>query len=119
VEETTAAGTSGLSYDAATDQHTYVWKTEKAEEGPKLWRIGDLNKPKVECECAGLRYVDAGCEVAERAARLGIPKCPQVKLACVDSRQSRLPGARPVAVAAPRLATDEAVIPAPFGDQPL
>jgi hypothetical protein len=30
VEETIAAGTSGLSYDAATDQYTYVWKNQKA-----------------------------------------------------------------------------------------
>lgn len=30
VEETASAGDSGLSYDAATDQYTYVWKTSKA-----------------------------------------------------------------------------------------
>jgi probable HAF family extracellular repeat protein len=29
VEETTSAGSSTLSYDAATNQYTYVWKTEK------------------------------------------------------------------------------------------
>ncbi len=30
IEETATAGASGLSYDAATDRYTYVWKTEKA-----------------------------------------------------------------------------------------
>ena len=30
VEETAPAGDSGLSYDATTDQYTYVWKTSKA-----------------------------------------------------------------------------------------
>jgi hypothetical protein len=30
VEQTVAAGSSGLSYDPATDQYTYVWKTDKA-----------------------------------------------------------------------------------------
>ena len=30
VEETVSAGESGLSYDATTDQYTYVWKTSKA-----------------------------------------------------------------------------------------
>jgi hypothetical protein len=29
VEETVTAGISGLSYDTATDQYTYVWKTQK------------------------------------------------------------------------------------------
>ena len=29
VTETLTAGASGLTYDAATDQYTYVWKTEK------------------------------------------------------------------------------------------
>ena len=33
IEETSSAGTSGLSYDAATDQYTYVWKTKKAWAG--------------------------------------------------------------------------------------
>jgi predicted outer membrane repeat protein len=30
VEETVAAGGSSLTYDAATDQYTYVWKTQKS-----------------------------------------------------------------------------------------
>jgi S-adenosylhomocysteine hydrolase len=30
VEETLTAGSSSLSYDASTDQYTYVWKTNKA-----------------------------------------------------------------------------------------
>jgi hypothetical protein len=30
IEETRNAGGSSLSYDAATDQYTYVWKTSKA-----------------------------------------------------------------------------------------
>ncbi|CAN5779480.1 hypothetical protein BH23GEM7_BH23GEM7_29610 [soil metagenome] len=30
VEETVTAGSSSLSYDAATDRYTYVWKTEKS-----------------------------------------------------------------------------------------
>jgi len=30
VEETVTAGSSSLSYDATTDQYTYVWKTNKA-----------------------------------------------------------------------------------------
>jgi len=30
VEQTVTAGGSSLRYDAATDQYTYVWKTEKA-----------------------------------------------------------------------------------------
>jgi len=33
VEQTSTAGSSSLSYDAATDQYTYVWKTEKAWAG--------------------------------------------------------------------------------------
>ena len=33
VEKTATAGSSGLSYDATTDQYTYVWKTEKAWTG--------------------------------------------------------------------------------------
>ena len=33
VEETTTAGNSTLTYDAATDTYTYVWKTEKAWAG--------------------------------------------------------------------------------------
>ena len=31
--ETVTAGASGLSYDAVSDQYTYVWKTEKAWSG--------------------------------------------------------------------------------------
>ena len=31
--ETVSAGASGLSYDATSDQYTYVWKTEKAWSG--------------------------------------------------------------------------------------
>jgi len=33
LEPAQAAGGSGLSYDAASDQYTYVWKTEKAWAG--------------------------------------------------------------------------------------
>jgi len=33
VEQTVTAGSSSLSYDAATDQYTYVWKTSKAWAG--------------------------------------------------------------------------------------
>jgi uncharacterized protein YjbI with pentapeptide repeats len=33
VEQTVAAGSSSLSYDATTDQYTYVWKTDKAWAG--------------------------------------------------------------------------------------
>ena len=33
VETTLTAGNSGLSYDAATDQYVYVWKTDKAWAG--------------------------------------------------------------------------------------
>jgi Tol biopolymer transport system component len=33
IEQTATAGDSGLSYDAATDQYTYVWKTDKAWSG--------------------------------------------------------------------------------------
>lgn len=29
IEQTVTAGTSGLTYDAATGQYTYVWKTDK------------------------------------------------------------------------------------------
>lgn len=29
-EETVTAGSSSLSYDASTDQYSYVWKTDKA-----------------------------------------------------------------------------------------
>jgi hypothetical protein len=30
IEQTVTAGSSELSYDASTDQYTYVWKTDKA-----------------------------------------------------------------------------------------
>ena len=30
IEQTASASSSGLSYDATTDQYTYVWKTNKA-----------------------------------------------------------------------------------------
>ena len=33
IEETTTAGESSLSYDAATDLYTYVWKTESSWSG--------------------------------------------------------------------------------------
>jgi len=33
IEETVTAGGSSLSYDAATDQYIYVWKTDKAWKG--------------------------------------------------------------------------------------
>jgi hypothetical protein len=33
IEKTVAAGGSGLSYDAAADRYTYVWKTNKAWTG--------------------------------------------------------------------------------------
>jgi len=30
IEQTVTAGASGLTYDAASDTYTYVWKTNKA-----------------------------------------------------------------------------------------
>jgi len=33
IEQTVTASASGLSYDATTDQYTYVWKTDKAWAG--------------------------------------------------------------------------------------
>ncbi|HEX2030468.1 MAG TPA: PxKF domain-containing protein [Actinomycetota bacterium] len=33
IEETATAGSSSLSYDAATDEYTYVWKTERGWTG--------------------------------------------------------------------------------------
>ena len=33
IEETVTAGSSSLSYDAARDQYTYVWKAERAWAG--------------------------------------------------------------------------------------
>ena len=38
VEETVAAGQSNLSYDAATDTYSYVWKTVKAWGSPSSCR---------------------------------------------------------------------------------
>jgi hypothetical protein len=43
IEETVTAGRSSLSYDAATDTYTYVWKTEKSWEGTCRWLIVKLN----------------------------------------------------------------------------
>ncbi len=37
------AGSSGLSYDPATDTYTYVWKTNKAWAGPCRQLILGLN----------------------------------------------------------------------------
>jgi hypothetical protein len=33
LQPTQAAGKSGLAYDSASDQYTYVWKTEKTWAG--------------------------------------------------------------------------------------
>jgi hypothetical protein len=33
IEETVSASASGLTYDAASDEYTYVWKAEKAWAG--------------------------------------------------------------------------------------
>ena len=33
IEQTVTSGNSSLSYDAATDTYTYVWKTEKSFAG--------------------------------------------------------------------------------------
>jgi hypothetical protein len=33
IETTVSAGSSGLSYDAASDTYTYVWKTQKGWTG--------------------------------------------------------------------------------------
>ena len=41
VEETTSE--SGLSYDAASDTYTYVWKTDKSWEGTCRQLIVKLN----------------------------------------------------------------------------
>jgi FG-GAP repeat len=43
IEQTVTAGGSSLSYDAATDTYTYVWKTEKSWEGTCRWLIVKLN----------------------------------------------------------------------------
>lgn len=33
IEQTSTAGSSGLSYDPVSDEYTYVWKTEKLWAG--------------------------------------------------------------------------------------
>ena len=33
IEQSSAAGASGLSYDPVSDEYTYVWKTEKLWAG--------------------------------------------------------------------------------------
>jgi len=43
VEETVAAGSSSLSYDASTDQYSYVWKTDKAWAGTCRQLVVKLN----------------------------------------------------------------------------
>ena len=43
VEVTTTAGASGLSYDAASDQYIYVWKTDKAWKGSCRQLVVKLN----------------------------------------------------------------------------
>jgi hypothetical protein len=37
IEQTVNANSSGLTYDAATDRYTYVWKTQKAWAGCRRW----------------------------------------------------------------------------------
>ncbi|MGH9849841.1 MAG: PxKF domain-containing protein [Blastocatellia bacterium] len=43
IEQTVTAGGSSLSYDAASDQYTYVWKTEKSWAGACRQLIVRLN----------------------------------------------------------------------------
>jgi hypothetical protein len=43
IEQTVAAGSSSLSYDAASDTYTYVWKTNKAWAGTCRQFIIKLN----------------------------------------------------------------------------
>ena len=43
VEETVTAGNSNISYDATTDQYTYVWKTDKSWKGTCRQLILKLN----------------------------------------------------------------------------
>jgi hypothetical protein len=43
IEQTVTAGGSSLSYDAATDTYTCVWKTEKSWEGTCRQLIVRLN----------------------------------------------------------------------------
>lgn len=41
IEQTVAAGTTSLSYDAASDTYTYVWKTQKAWAGScRIFALG-------------------------------------------------------------------------------
>jgi hypothetical protein len=39
VEQTVTAGSSSLSYDAATDQYNYVWKTDKSWSGCRQLQV--------------------------------------------------------------------------------
>jgi hypothetical protein len=50
IEETVTAGSSSLSYDPATDQYTYVWKTDSAWAGT--------------CRQLILRFIDGSEQVA-------------------------------------------------------
>ena len=43
IEQTVTAGGSSLSYDAATDTYTYVWKTENSWAGTCRQLIVRLN----------------------------------------------------------------------------
>jgi hypothetical protein len=43
IEETVTAGNSSISYDVATDQYTYVWKTDKSWKGTCRQLILKLN----------------------------------------------------------------------------
>lgn len=43
IEETVTAGNSSISYDAATEQYTYVWKTDKSWKGTCRQLILKLN----------------------------------------------------------------------------
>ncbi len=42
IEQTVTAGASSLSYDPATGQYTYVWKTDKAWAGTRRGRVVKL-----------------------------------------------------------------------------
>jgi probable HAF family extracellular repeat protein len=46
IEETVAAGASGLTYDPGTGEYTYVWKTKKAWEGTCRQFIMELDYGK-------------------------------------------------------------------------
>jgi hypothetical protein len=43
IEETVTAGNSSLSYDASTEQYTYVWKTDQAWAGTCRTLVVKLN----------------------------------------------------------------------------